>query len=118
MRRGASWCLLTGPPLYLRCAPTELLHLLDFIKACNYGRRLKTLRGLSPYEYIAKIWMSEPDPFVVNPIHQMPGLNTWDARTRSVVYMAPDRFFGHADAATAEPYGILHKIDPVTTIGP
>ncbi|MFA7588365.1 MAG: hypothetical protein WCY11_19630, partial [Novosphingobium sp.] len=40
------------------------------------ARRLKTLNGLTPYEYIAKIWTSEPDRFIVNPIHQMPGLNT------------------------------------------
>jgi len=39
-------------------------------------RRLKTLRGLTPYEYICKIWTSEPDRFIVNPIHQMLGLNT------------------------------------------
>lgn len=36
----------------------------------------KTLNGLTPYEYIAKIWTSEPERFIVNPIHQMPGLNT------------------------------------------
>ena len=38
--------------------------------------RLKTLGGLTPYEYICKIWTSEPDRFILNPIHQMPGLNT------------------------------------------
>ena len=27
-------------------------HLADFIDAYNYGRRLKTLKGLTPYEYI------------------------------------------------------------------
>ena len=52
------------------------VHLHDFINAYNYGRRLKTLRGLTPYEYICKIWTSEPDRFNVDPIHQMPGLNT------------------------------------------
>lgn len=51
-------------------------HLNDFIAAYNYARRLKTLSGLTPYEYICKIWTSEPDRFIVNPIHQMPGLNT------------------------------------------
>ena len=30
-------------------------HLHDFIDAYNYGRRLKTLRGLTPYEYTCKI---------------------------------------------------------------
>jgi len=51
-------------------------HLSDFIKAYNYGRRLKTLKGLTPYEYICKIWTTEPNRFINNPIHQMPGLNT------------------------------------------
>ena len=51
-------------------------HLSDFLNAYNYARRLKTLSGLTPYEYICKIWTSEPDQFILNPIHQMPGLNT------------------------------------------
>ena len=51
-------------------------HLSDFMAAYNFARRLKTLGGLTPYEYICKIWTSEPDRFILNPIHQMPGLNT------------------------------------------
>ncbi|GHH01212.1 hypothetical protein GCM10010961_38340 [Pseudodonghicola xiamenensis] len=51
-------------------------HLTDFIAAYNFARRLKTLNGLTPYEYICKIWTSEPDRFILNPIQQMPGLNT------------------------------------------
>ncbi len=50
-------------------------HLGDFISAYNFGRRLKTLKGLTPYEYICKIWTAEPKRFRLNPIHQMPGLN-------------------------------------------
>ncbi len=51
-------------------------HLNDFINAYNYGRRLKTLRGLTPYEYICKIWTAEPERFTLNPHHHTPGLNT------------------------------------------
>jgi transposase InsO family protein len=51
-------------------------HLNDFISAYNYGRRLKTLKGLTPYEYICKIWTNNPKRFRLDPIHQMPGLNT------------------------------------------
>ena len=36
-------------------------HLGDFMAAYNFARRLKTLGGLTPYEYICKIWTSEPD---------------------------------------------------------
>lgn len=55
-------------------------HLQDFIDAYNFGRRLKTLRGLTPYEFICKRWTLEPDRFIIDPIHQMPGLNTYVCR--------------------------------------
>jgi transposase InsO family protein len=51
-------------------------HLTDFINAYNYGRRLKTLKALTPYEYICKVWTNEPERFRINPIHHMPGPNT------------------------------------------
>ncbi len=51
-------------------------HLADFLDAYNDAGRLKTLNGLTPYEYISKIWASEPDRFNLNSMHQMPGLNT------------------------------------------
>jgi Integrase core domain len=54
-------------------------HLADFMAAYNFARRLKTLGGLTPYEYICKIWTSELDRFILHPIHQMPGLNTLGA---------------------------------------
>ena len=50
-------------------------HLHDFIDAYNYGLRLKTLKGLTPFEHICKIWTIEPSRFILNPTHQMPGLN-------------------------------------------
>jgi transposase InsO family protein len=50
-------------------------HLSNFINAYNYGRRLKTLKDLTPYEYIYKCWTNEPERFKLNPTHQMPGLN-------------------------------------------
>ena len=51
-------------------------HLLDFVAAYNFARRLKTLKGLTPYEYICKLSTSEPQRFRLDPIHQMPGLNS------------------------------------------
>src|SRR5215217_171877 len=50
-------------------------HLTDFVAAYNFGRRLKTLKGLTPYEFICKQWTLEPERFRLNPLHQMPGLN-------------------------------------------
>ncbi len=51
-------------------------HLQDFIDAYNLGRRRKTLKDLTPYEFICKRWTLEPDRFIIDPIHQMPRLNT------------------------------------------
>jgi hypothetical protein len=31
------------------------------LAAYNFARRMKTLSGITPYEYICKIWTSEPD---------------------------------------------------------
>ncbi|MFM9974429.1 MAG: integrase core domain-containing protein, partial [Beijerinckiaceae bacterium] len=50
-------------------------HLADFISAYNFGRRLKTLKGLTPYEHICMCWTLQPERFRLDPIHQMPGLN-------------------------------------------
>ena len=50
-------------------------HLDDFVNAYNFARRLKTLKGLTPYEFICKIWTSQPERFNLNPLQQMPGLN-------------------------------------------
>lgn len=50
-------------------------HLADFIAAYNFGRRLKTLNGLSPVEFVCKQWTIEPQRFRFNPLHQMSGLN-------------------------------------------
>jgi transposase InsO family protein len=50
-------------------------HLADFVAAYNFARRLKTLKGLTPYEFICKRWTSEPERFRLDPLHQMPGPN-------------------------------------------
>ena len=50
-------------------------HLADFMAAYNFGRRLKTLRGLTPYQFVCKTWTEQPQRFTINPLHQMPGLN-------------------------------------------
>lgn len=50
-------------------------HLADFVAAYNFARRLKTLRGLTPYEAICKAWTEEPSRFIQDPHHQIPGPN-------------------------------------------
>jgi hypothetical protein len=51
-------------------------HLADFVSAYNFGRRLKTLKGLTPYEFICKTWTSKTQRFTQNPLQKMPGLNS------------------------------------------
>jgi transposase InsO family protein len=51
-------------------------HLADFVTAYNFARRLKTLKGLTPYEFIVKTWTNEPERFILNPLQEMPGLNS------------------------------------------
>ncbi|WP_374545234.1 IS481 family transposase [Rhodoblastus sp.] len=51
-------------------------HLADFVDAYNFGRRLKTLKGITPYEFICKCWTSEPQRFNIDPLQLMPGLNS------------------------------------------
>jgi transposase InsO family protein len=51
-------------------------HLSYFLDAYNFARRLKTLNGLTPYEYVCKIWTEQPARFKINPTHQSLGLKT------------------------------------------
>lgn len=50
-------------------------YLDNFVAAYNFARRMKTLKGLTPYEFIYNQWTIEPEPFNFTPIHQMPRLN-------------------------------------------
>jgi transposase InsO family protein len=48
-------------------------HLQLFVDACSHARRLKTLRGLTPYEFICQARAKEPDRFRLDPSHHIPG---------------------------------------------
>jgi hypothetical protein len=52
-------------------------HLADFLAAYNFAKRLKTLRGLTPHEYVCKIWTEHPGRFRLDPIHHTTGLYTY-----------------------------------------
>jgi len=43
--------------------------------AYNFAKRLKTLKGLTPYEYICKIWTTRPERFTINPFQHNVGRN-------------------------------------------
>lgn len=44
-------------------------HLSQFLAAYNFARRLKTLKGLTPYDDINRCWQKEPERFKLNPSH-------------------------------------------------
>src|SRR3712207_3436487 len=48
-------------------------HLRLFVDAYNHARRLKTLRGLTPYEFICQVWTKEPERFRLDPSHHILG---------------------------------------------
>jgi transposase InsO family protein len=53
-------------------------HLRYFVDAYNFARRLKTLRGLTRYEFVCKVWTSQPHRFTISPlqkIQKIPGLS-------------------------------------------
>lgn len=59
---------LALPPFHR--TPIQMrMPLTDFMAVYNFARRLRTLGGLTPYEYICKVWTSEPDKLILNAIH-------------------------------------------------
>ena len=51
-------------------------HLYNFLNAYNFAKRLKTLRGLTPYQHSINRWQQEPRHFRADPHHHTLGLNT------------------------------------------
>jgi transposase InsO family protein len=51
-------------------------HLELFLDAYNHARRLKTLKGLTPAQFIWKEWQSRPELFYEEPCHLMAELNS------------------------------------------
>lgn len=48
-------------------------HLKNFLDAYHFAKRLKTLKGLTVFEFIAMKWTKEPERFTINPNHHTPG---------------------------------------------
>jgi|ERR1700722_11657883 len=51
-------------------------HLHAFLLAYNCAKRLKSLKGMTAYEYICEIWTREPQRFTTDPNQNIVGLNT------------------------------------------
>jgi hypothetical protein len=51
-------------------------HLHAFLMGLQLRQTPKTLKGLTPYEYVCKIWTREPERFHVGPFQHNVGLHT------------------------------------------
>ncbi|MDR1368039.1 MAG: integrase core domain-containing protein, partial [Candidatus Accumulibacter sp.] len=50
-------------------------HWQTFLMAYNFAKRLKALKGLTPYEFIRKAGTNEPERFKIDPAQHIVGLN-------------------------------------------
>jgi transposase InsO family protein len=82
-------------------------HLADFVTAYNFAKRLKTLKGLTPYEYICKLWTKEPDRFTLNPLQQMPGLTDHSTEDASILASYPASILDHIHPRSGIPFDSL-----------
>lgn len=53
-----------------------------FVHAYNFRRKLKTLRGKTPYEFLCRAWAEHPERFRRDPHHELVGLEITHARPR------------------------------------
>jgi hypothetical protein len=49
-------------------------HLDTFLNAYNFAKRLKSLRGLTPFQFICSSFQKSPQLFTLNPLHLSSGL--------------------------------------------
>lgn len=82
----------------------------NFTADCNFSRRLKPLSGITPYGYLCKICTSEPNRLILNPVHQMPGMNIWAAA--AVTSGMPDGIDGFANGCRMDAPGGNPLHDP------
>jgi transposase InsO family protein len=52
-------------------------HVYAFLMAYHFATRLKTLTGLTPYEYICPYWQKDPERWTMKPCHHTLGLNMY-----------------------------------------
>jgi hypothetical protein len=69
--------MVESPSRLRQARPIDLsASLWRVLTAYNFAKRLTTLKGLTPYEYICKIWTTQPKRFTINPFQHNVGLNS------------------------------------------
>ncbi|AMJ65215.1 IS481 family transposase [Hymenobacter sp. PAMC 26628] len=51
-------------------------HLQSFLQVYNFAKRLKRLKGLTPYEFVCAEWRKNSNNFIRDPTHYPPGPHT------------------------------------------
>lgn len=51
-------------------------HLHAYLMAYNFAKRLKAIKGKTPWQFILNQWTIHPEYFILNPNHFLVGLNT------------------------------------------
>ena len=75
-------------------------HLRDFVDAYNFARRLKTLRGLTPYEFICKAWTSRATQIQNQPAPENAGTEHLNLKARQRPF---------TDSELAVPIGAIRR---------
>lgn len=52
-------------------------HLHSYLMAYNFAKRLKSLKGKTPWQFILNQWTDHPEYFILNPSHFITGLNNF-----------------------------------------
>jgi hypothetical protein len=59
--------------------PLQYQHILDYLHAYlmayNFAKRLKSIKGKSPWQFILNQWTIHPEYFIFNPNRFLLGLN-------------------------------------------
>jgi hypothetical protein len=61
-------------------------HPTSFVAAYDFAKRLQTLNGPTPYEFICKARTNQPERFGLNQLHEIPGLNTLSLLKKRLSY--------------------------------
>jgi hypothetical protein len=83
-------------------------HLGAFLDAYNFGKRLKTLNGLTPFEFICVVWTKEPDRFRLDPTRFTPGLHNYSYRNNWPAVNGPSAWWrctGWSTTSTTASFG-------------
>ncbi|MDX1924449.1 MAG: hypothetical protein SFT91_04445, partial [Rickettsiaceae bacterium] len=51
-------------------------HLHAYLMAYNFAKRLKAIKGKTPWQFILNQWTIHPEYFIMNPNHFLLGLNS------------------------------------------